>query len=360
LYKNDGRGNFSRDTVSIPKIPVNASCITMWDFNKDGLEDIFVGARCIPGSYGIPPSSAILENKGDGRFEEVTGTVASEFISLGMVTDAKAADVDGDGNDELVVVGDWMPVTIFKYDGKFIKNRSEISNTSGWWNNVEISDIDNDGDLDLVAGNAGLNSRIKGTPSEPAKLYVGDFDKNGQIECIPVYFKSDHKAYPYFMKGELQSQIPALRKDFLYFSDYAGKPIEKIFSEEQLKNVHVLQVNETRTCLFRNDGMGNFTVEPFTQMAQLSYMFAACVEDLNHDGKKDVFMAGNFFGLKPQAGRFDASYGITLVADGGTFDYMKPAQSGLFVNGEVRDIKIVGKYLVVAVNNQPLKIFRRR
>jgi hypothetical protein len=357
LYKNDGKGNFARDTVSLPKVSVNASCITLWDFNGDGLQDVFVGARCIPGSYGVPPSSVMLENKGNGKFEDVTGTKAADLINLGMVTDAKAGDIDKDGKDELIVVGDWMPVTIFKSDSKFIKKSTEIKNSSGWWNDLEINDIDDDGDLDFVAGNAGLNSRITGTPDKPAKLYVGDFDKNGQIECVPVYFKSDGKSYPYFMKGELQSQIPALRKDFFHFSDYAGKPIEKIFTEEQLKNVRVLTVNETRTSLFRNDGKGNFMAEAFTQMAQLSTVFAACIADLNHDRKKDVFMAGNFFGLKPQAGRFDASYGVSLISRPDSFDYLKPAESGLFVNGEVRDIKKVGKYLVVAVNNQPLKIF---
>ena len=225
-----------------------------------------------------------------------------------------------------------------------------------------MNDIDNDGDIDLVAGNSGLNSRIKAEPGKPAKLYVGDFDRNGQIECIPVYFKTDGHAYPYFMKGELQSQIPQLKKDFLYFTDYAGKPIEKIFTPGQLKDIKVLEVNETRTCLFRNDGRGNFAIEPFPQMAQLSYVFAALTVDMNNDHIKDVFLAGNFYGLKPQAGRFDASYGVTLRGEkqGGYF-YLKPSESGLFINGEVRDIKSIrsaaGNYIVVAVNNQPLKIF---
>ena len=357
LYKNDGKGNFTRDTASLPKVSVNASSVTMFDFDNDGRKDIFVGARCVPGTYGIAPSSVLMKNMGGGKFEDVTAKVAPSLINFGMVTDSKAADIDGDGKQELIIVGDWMPVTVMKFSNGVLDKSFEIKNSGGWWNNVEADDIDNDGDIDLIAGNAGLNSRIKAQPGRPAKLYVGDFDKNGQIECVPVYFKSDGHAYPYFMKGELQSQIPQLKKDFLYFTDYAGKRIEQIFTSEQLKDIKVLEVNETRSALFRNDGKGGFTIEPFPQMAQLSNVFAAYDGDLNGDNIKDVFLAGNFYGLKPQAGRFDASYGVTLIGGKTGFSYLKPSESGLFINGEVRDIKKVGKYLVVAINNQPLKIF---
>jgi len=362
LYKNDGRGKFTRDTASLPKVSVNASTISLFDFDRDGRKDFFIGARCVPGVYGIAPSSVLLKNMGDGKFEDVTAKLAPALINLGMVTDSKVADIDKDGREELIIAGDWMPVTVMKFNDGLLDKSSEIENSGGWWNNLEVNDIDNDGDIDLVAGNSGLNSRIKAEPGKPAKLYVGDFDRNGQIECIPVYFKTDGHAYPYFMKGELQSQIPQLKKDFLYFTDYAGKPIEKIFTPGQLKDIKVLEVNETRTCLFRNDGRGNFAIEPFPQMAQLSYVFAALTVDMNNDHIKDVFLAGNFYGLKPQAGRFDASYGVTLRGEkqGGYF-YLKPSESGLFINGEVRDIKSIrsaaGNYIVVAVNNQPLKIF---
>ena len=363
LYKNDGKGNFSRDTVSLPKVSINASSLALYDIDNDGKKDLFIGARCVPGTYGILPSSALIRNLGGGKFADVTARLAPSLINLGMVTDAKVADIDNDGKDELIIVGDWMPVTVMKIDEGMLKKSFEIKNSSGWWNNVEVADIDNDGDMDLVAGNTGLNSRIKGSTEKPAKLYVGDFDRNGQIECIPVYFKTDGLAYPYFMKGELQSQIPALKKDFLYFADYAGKPIDKIFTEEQLKGVNVLEVKETRSALFSNDGKGNFTIEAFPQMAQLSYVFGAYVGDLNSDQNKDVFLAGNFYGLKPQAGRFDASYGVTLLAEKGEhFSYLPPSESGLFINGEVRDIKAIrkatgGNYILVGVNNQPLKIF---
>jgi hypothetical protein len=209
-----------------------------------------------------------------------------------------------------------------------------------------------------------LNSRIKAEPGKPARLYVGDFDNNGQVECVPAYFKTDGKAYPYFMKGELQAQIPALKKEFLYFSDYAGKTMEEVFTREQLKNVSVLQAEQSQSCLFRNDGTGTFEVQPLPLQAQLSYVFSIITGDLNGDRKQDIFLAGNFHGVKPQMGRFDASYGTTLVSDArGGFRCIPPGESGLFVRGEVRDVQRIksstGTYLLIARNNDSLKIFDR-
>jgi enediyne biosynthesis protein E4 len=363
LYLNDGRGIFERDTL-FPDVSLNASCISIGDIDNDGLNDIFVGARCVPGTYGIKPSSALIKNKGSGRFDDIMNNEAPALRHLGMVTDSKIIDVDKDGRNEIVLVGDWMPVTILKFNHGQLQNIGQLKNSSGWWNCVDVSDIDNDGDVDLVAGNAGLNSRITASPEKPARLYVGDFDKNGQIECVPVYYKTDGKPYPYFMKGELQSQIPSLKKDFLYFSDYAGKPIEEIFTAEQLKHVDVLEVNEPESCIFVNDGRGNFTMKALPKMAQLSNVFACYVDDLNGDHRSDLFLAGNFYGLKPQAGRFDASYGTTLMASDSSYNFISSSQTGLFVNGEARDIKTIkrahgGVYIMVAMNNQPLKIFQK-
>lgn len=364
LYLNDGNANFTRDTTNFPSIAINASCITLCDYDNDGLEDVFIGARSIPGKYGVSPSSALIKNNGNGKFTDVTTLAAPVLKNLGMVTDAKFADINNDNKKELIISGDWMPLIILQYNNGTFKKINEIQNSAGWWNCIELNDIDDDGDLDILAGNAGINSRIKASPEKPAKLYVGDLDKNGQIECIPVYFKTDGKAYPYFMKGELQQQIPSLKKDFLYFKDYAGKPIEDVFTQEQLKDVEVLEVNQSQSCLYKNDGKGNFTAMPFPVMAQLSYVFGIYAGDLNGDKHKDIFMAGNFYGLKPQAGRFDANYGTTLLADGkGGYNYIHPSESGLFVNGEVRDIqsiKIGGKTsLLVARNNDHIEVFQK-
>jgi hypothetical protein len=217
----------------------------------------------------------------------------------------------------------------------------------------------------LLAGNMGLNTRMKASTAQPAKLYVEDFDSNGQTECIPVYYKTDGKAYPAPLKGELEMQLPYLKKKFLYFSEYAGKTIEEIFTPEQLKKSLVLEVVRSETSLFINDGKGNFSVTALPLRSQLSPVYGILVADLDGDGIKDIFAAGNFYSVKPQFGRFDASYGTTLVGDGkNNFRYIEPSVSGLFVNGEARDIMSVksktGSSIVVAMNNAPLYIFRKK
>ncbi len=366
LYLNDGKGSFKRSISSLPAVSVNASCVRVADFDGDGKEDIFLGGRNVPGSYGLKPPSFLLKNNGNGTFSDVTKSVASDFSNIGMVTDAQWADINGDGKKELVVVGDWMPVTIFQYIGGKLKMVNQLAHSSGWWNCLTIADINNDGKADLIAGNFGQNSNIKADIQHPAKLYVNDFDKNGQIECIPVYYKTDGKAYPYFMKGELQAQIPQLKKKLLRFDQYAGKSMEEIFTKDQLKDALVLSVEQAQTSAFINDGTGNFTLMPLPVMAQIAPVYGVLVKDINNDGIKDILLAGNFFGLKPQTGRFDASYGTTLFGDKKhNFHYASQSISGLLVKGEARDIATVksaagGEYIVVSVNNEKLCLFRRK
>jgi len=366
LYLNDGKGNFTKAVKGWPTLSLNASCARVYDFNGDGNEDIFIGARNIPGNYGEIPASVLLENNGHGTFTDVTKTIAPDLLNLGMVTDAQWADIDGDGKKELVVVGDWMPVTVLKFRQGKLQKIKEIDNSSGWWNCLTVSDTNGDGYPDLIAGNWGLNSRIKADKQHPARLYVDDFAKNGRSECIPVYYKTDGKAYPYFMKGEMEAEIPQLKKKFLKFSQYAGKGIEEIFSAEQLKHTSVLKVDQTQTCVFINDGKGNFMMEPLPIRAQFSPVFAIVSMDLNEDGLKDLFLGGNFFGVKPQTGRFDANYGTTFIADAEHhYTYLEPQESGLFIKGEARDIAAIKmangeKLIIVARNNDSLYAFKKR
>ncbi len=365
LYINDGKGNFTRSYKGWPAISVNASCVRAADFDGDGKPDIFIGARNVPGSYGVSPSSFLLKNNGDGTFTDITQQSAPALVGLGMVTDAQWADIDGDGKKELIVVGDWMPVTIFKNNNGRLQLANTIAHSSGWWNCVTIADINGDGFPDLVAGNFGLNSRIKADQQHPAKMYVDDFDNNGQTECVPVYYKSDGKAYPYYLKGEMEMQIPILKKKFLKFESYAGKGIEDVFTKEQLDHAKQLTVEETQTCIFINDGRAILVMQPLPVMAQLSPVFGIISTDLNGDGLNDLFLAGNFFGMKPQAGRFDASYGTTLLADAShQFKWLPPAESGLFIKGEARDIVMIpsGKKnatIIVSMNNDKLYAFRK-
>jgi hypothetical protein len=365
LYLNDGKGNFTRSFTGIPPVSVNASCVSVNDFDGDGRPDIFIGARSVPGAYGAIPSSVLLHNEGNGNFRDVTASQAPDLLRLGMVTAAAWADIDGDGKKELVVVGDWMPVSILKYEDGKLRKTSEIPNSSGWWNCLQIADINGDGFPDLVAGNYGLNSRIKADSAHSAKLYVGDFNGNGQSECIPVFYKTDGKAYPYYLRADMVMQIPGLKKKFLRYDEYAGKSIEQIFTASELSRATVLNVNQTQSCMYINDRKGHFYARPLPTMAQLSPVYGILVADLNGDGIEDIFMGGNFFGLKPEVGRLDASYGTTLLGTRDhSFDYISPAISGLFVKGEVRDIQAIntkaGKEIIVARNNEALQIFRKR
>jgi hypothetical protein len=258
-----------------------------------------------------------------------------------------------------------MDVAIFKYkEGKFVKS-GVIPNSSGFWNSIVAVDIDNDGDIDLVAGNWGLNSKLKFDADHPAKLYEGDFDNNGVSECIPTFYKTDGKSYPYYLKGDITNQIPMLKKKFLRYDTYAGKTIEEILSSDQLNNATVLTANQSQTCIFYNDGKGNFTMKPLPQRAQFAPVFGILVDDFNGDGIKDIFLAGNFYGLKPEVGRLDANYGVTyLGSNNGNYSYIEPLKSGLFIkDGEVRDVKEIntkkGKLIIVARNNDPLLLFRK-
>ena len=365
LYINDGKGNFIRSFKGWPLISINASCVKPDDFDGDGNTDIFIGSSNIPGAYGKIPSSVLLHNEGKGNFVDVTSTIAPDLLKLGMVTDAQWADIDGDGKKELIVVGDWMPVTILKYkDGK-LEKVEELSHSSGWWNCLNITDINHDGFPDLIAGNFGLNCRIKADSAHPAKMYVGDFNKNGQSECIPVYYKTDGKAYPYYLRSDMVAQIPGLKKKFLRYDAYAGKTIDEIFTKEELDAATEMTVEQTQTCVFINDGKGHFNMQPLPLMAQISPVFGILVDDFNGDGIKDIFLGGNFFGLKPEVGRLDASYGISFLGNSNhQFTYVPPISSGLFVKGEIRDIQSVstkkGNYIIVARNNDALQIFKKR
>lgn len=238
-----------------------------------------------------------------------------------------------------------------------------LANTSGWWNCVRAADLDNDGDIDFVAGNLGENAKFKADKDHPAKLYINDFDNNGTKECIITLFKQDGKEYPYNMRPDLTTQLPALKKKFLKYAAYAGKTIEEVITQEQLNTSELKQANEFRSCAFFNNGKGVFTKIPLPKRAQFSPIYALLIDDIDKDGFKDIVAAGNFYGLKPELGRYDANYGSVFLGNGKSdFTYLSSQQSGFFYLGEARDMKMIltgsGKSMLLTRNNDKLKIFK--
>ena len=372
LYLNDGKGNFARTETALPNLKASGSCVAVADYDRDGDLDLFVGSRLVPGQYGKPPISYLLTNDGTGTFKNYTKRVMSDVEQLGMVTAAAWADLNGDTYPELIVAGDWEPIRVFDNQrGKLTLPERAITGTdgkpmktNGWWNCISAGDADADGDVDLLVGNLGLNSRIRATQTMPAELYAGDFDQNGSTEQIINCADETGQLYPMVLKQELQKQMPSIKKKFVKFEAYAGKKIDDVLSEGQLKLATVKQVYTGETVLLLNDGKGNLSAQPLPNEVQFSPVCGAVFMDYDHDGRTDLVMAGNFFDVLPEIGRYDASYGLVLRNTGktatGTIAYraVNPAVSGFFVKGQVRRMaRLKQGQLVVAKNNDRAQVF---
>ncbi|MEO1049021.1 MAG: VCBS repeat-containing protein [Bacteroidota bacterium] len=366
LYLNDGGGNFSRATGSLAVSRLNGSCVTAIDYDNDGDHDLFVGSRSVPGSYGVSPRSLLLTNDGQGSFSPADQSVLPGLDSLGMVTDALWIDVDDNGFKDLIVVGEWMPITIFKNaNGKFANATQEasLSNSNGWWNTITAADVDQDGDIDFIAGNLGTNSKLKASLEEPLSLYVKDFDQNGTIDPVLCYYKEGFST-PFPSILDMSNQIVSLRKRFTSFQQYAEvKTINDIFVNGELdEGVTIKKAFELRTSLIINNGDGTYAIEPLPLFAQLSPVNAIAVDDFNRDGHLDMLMAGNLLNPTINLGRYDASPGLLLLGDGTKqFQSLNLNQYGLTLDGEVRDLKVLNtvgqeKLILVGTNNEALKI----
>jgi len=377
LYINNGKGGFTQSTSALPKFYASGSCVEPGDFDGDGDLDLFVGSRSIPWKYGLTPTSYLLENDGKGKFSVVTGEFAPELINTGMVTDAAWIDYNEDGNLDLVVVGEWMPVSLFENIGDSLVNVTEevgLAKTNGWWNCVLVDDLNEDGYVDLVAGNLGENSKIQASLSEPVSIYISDFDNNSLIEQILCYYKLG-KSYPMPLRPDLIKRLPQLKQKFPNHADYAGKQITEILTEAQLSKAIEKRAYTFTTTVFWGNKNGNFLEQPLPTEAQFSPVYAILVKDFDFDGSKDLLLAGNFYGLSPQLGRYDASYGLLLslqkVTNGLTqTDGFYPAgftsvpirNSGLSLTGQVRDMVSLtyrGKQEVVifAKNDDRIQVY---
>jgi len=341
LYINNGRGIFSQSNDALPKFNASGACVEPGDFDGDGDLDLFVGSRSIPWKYGLTPTSYLLENDGERKFSIVTEKYAPELANAGMVTDAEWIDYNMDGKLDLVVVGEWMPVSLFKNTGDSLINvtgKVGLEKTNGWWNCVTVEDLNGDGYVDLVAGNLGKNSKIQASQSEPVTIYISDFDKNGLIEQILCYYKLG-KSYPMLLRPDLLKQLPYLKKKFPTHADYAGKQITDIFTDEQLNKAVIKTASTFNTTVFYGNEEGIFRIQPLPTEAQFSPIYAILARDFNADGVKDLLLAGNFYGLDVQLGRYDASYGTLLIGNGEDGFASVPIQnSGLTLTGQVRNM----------------------
>lgn len=365
LYFNDGKGNFSRSQQILPT-PVfeSTSVVTPADFDMDGDIDLFVGVRSHPFLYGLPVNGYLLQNDGKGTFTDVTSSFAPQLIEIGMITDAGWIDVNADGWQDLIVVGEYMRITLLiNNKGKF-EDKSEawgLSKTNGWWNAIEIADLDGDGDLDAVVGNHGLNSRFRASPERPVTMQVNDFDRNGTNEQIISVYQGD-VSYPMVLRHDLMSQVPVLKKKFLKYESFKDQTFETIFTPEERQGSLELKVYELASVVLINSGK-SFELKKLPTEAQFAPIYAISISDIDGDEIMDLVVGGNLYKAKPEAGRYDASNGLLLKGTGaGNFKALSAGQSGLFLDGEVRDLKFIlvnGKrILLVARNNSSILGFK--
>lgn len=356
LYLNDGRGNFKKDADALPIITTPGSRVAIFDYDDDGDQDVFVGGLVVPGKYPTAPQACLLRNDG-GRFVDVCSQVAPELQTLGMVFDMEWADLDGDNKKELVAVGEWLPPTVFKFSEGKLTNATHqfgLADYTGWWNCIHLQDLDNDGDTDMVAGNMGLNSRLKASKEQPLRLFANDFDVNGQIDPVLAYYNQG-KLYPLPLRDMMIKQIPSLKKKYVRYKDYGMATIEDVFPKADLQSSLQLAATTFANTWFENQN-GRFVAHELPIEAQLAPVNQVVASDFNGDGNVDLLLAGNSYSPEVETGRYDAGNGTLLLGDGkGGWTFMPNRFSGFWATKEARDLKALklanGRLLILVANN---------
>jgi hypothetical protein len=368
LYLNDGSGNFKKYLSALPEMRESGSCVVPGDYDGDGDLDLFVGGRQNPGKYPLATSSHLLRNDskpGAIRFTDVSSTVAPGLNNLGMVTDAVFTDINNDGKLDLVIVGEWMPIRVFKNNGPAfddVTNQSALSKETGWWNCVTAADIDRDGDMDLVAGNLGLNSKYKASFKYPFEIYAKDFDNNGKLDIVLGYYNND-TLYPVRGLESSYNQIANIKQKFPTYHAYGKATLADVYGTDNLQSALNYKAGNFATCYIENKGDGTFRARPLHNMAQFSSVNSILTEDLNGDGHLDLVLAGNLYGSEAETPRNDAGIGLFLKGDGkGNFEPVPALKSGLFIDGYVRELKLIhlgsskSRGIIAAKNNGPVQI----
>ena len=358
LYLNDGKGNFTKKAAGLPQLLTSKGCVKAADIDGDGDLDLFVGGRVVPGSYPMAPHSYILVNDGKGNFTDATASVCAGLQQPGMVTDAVWMDVNKDKQPDLIVTGEWMPIKVFvNQHGKLTDASASYIHfgSTGWWNRIEAADMDGDGDTDLVVGNCGLNTQFHASEKEPMTLYYKDFNEDGYIDPILCYYVNG-VSYPSAALDDLTKQLPTLKKKFLEYKDYANATINDLFTPDQLKGAGVLKAETMQTVYLENEGSKGFTLHSLPLEAQYAPVYGIAITDINGDGNKDLLLAGNNSWTQIKFGRYSANHGMAFLSNGkGGFTYVPQMQSGLQIRGNVRSLKPVhsrGQTKVLAgINN---------
>jgi len=366
LYINNGKGIFSRSDQTLPGPAYeSSSCVEQADFDLDGDIDLFVGIRFIPFAYGLPVNGYLLENDGKGKFRNVADTKAPALKNMGMITSMKWTDVDNDGDQDMIVAGDWMPVKVLINEKGDFTDKSDafgLANTEGWWNTIEPCDLNGDGYTDFIAGNHGLNSFFQASIDRPVIMYVNDFDMNGKVEQLICGYNND-KSYPVAMKDDLVRQIPSLAGKYKKYDDYKDQTIQDMFSPEVLNRSVVLSARILQSCAFINSGGSSFIMVPLPAEAQFSPVYAIHTDDFDNDGFCDILIGGNQYMSKPETGIYDAGNGLFLKGIGNNQWKTVPAsESGIFVKGQIRDIcpvQVKSKTMILfGRNSDSLKFYK--
>ncbi|MBS0000060.1 MAG: VCBS repeat-containing protein [Cyclobacteriaceae bacterium] len=365
LYLNDGKGSFSKAENHLPEMISSGSCVKSADMDNDGDPDLFIGGRLTPGLYPIAPRSYLLENDGKGHFRDVTKIKNEGLEYPGMVTDAIWADINGDGFPDLILVGEWMPVRIFLNTGSEfheIMDQKLMENSFGWWNRIVSADFDQDGDPDFVLGNFGLNSELSASVGEPVRIYAQDFDNDGSLDAVIGHYNNG-KNYPIYSKDDLAAKINGIHDKYPDYKSYADQTISDIFSEEALQKALELKATNFSSSYLENKGNNQFELTSLPMQAQLSPVYGIQTGDFNQDGHLDLILAGNFYGFRIKFGHYDANKGLLLLGDRhGNFKEVPNHVSGLLLDGEVRDIKMINlspdkDMLIFLLNNDHAQFY---
>ncbi|OLY91903.1 VCBS repeat-containing protein [Cnuella takakiae] len=372
LFLNDGKGNFTLQQSAIPDgVSTIGGCVAPADYDGDGDLDFFIGGRVSARSYPQAPRSFLLQNNG-GRFTDVTSRVAPALERAGMVTAASWSDYSGDGKPDLVVTGEWMPVRFFTNSGGALHEATGatgLKDMEGMWRSLALADTDGDGDQDIVAGNLGANCIYKASPAQPMQLMAADMDKNGSIDPVMFYHirEQDGRSTlrPAISRSQFAEQVPAIKKQYLRYADYAKADANDIFKKVEKDKLLQWRCTETRSCILENKGGGRFEKKLLPAEAQFAPINAILCTDLDGDGFTDLVLAGNEYQTDVITGRYDASYGCVLRGGkGGLFRAVSPAASGMLLKGDVKSLALLqqpwGRILVGGVNNDSLRVFRIR